>query len=303
MLGSAAGMAFGAGLLATMFAFGFRHGIDWDHIAAITDITSSQEERKESILFGTLYALGHGTVVFCIGIVAIAIGKTLPHAVDDWSARVVGATLILLAVYVFVALFRHGRDFRMRSRWMLIFSGVRKGKRWVKDRVKVGSGGEDVVDVSALELAELELEEGQDPTDPSLWHHGHHGHRGHHHHASPEKDDAFMSYGKGTAFTVGMLHGIGGETPTQALLFAGLSVGSGAGRTNVEGAVVLIVFLIGLFVSNTLITVGSAYGYFTATKNFFLYASVAVATGIFSLVIGTLFLVRGQSGLPAIFGG
>jgi hypothetical protein len=44
----------------------------------------------------------------------------------------VGGTLILLGVYVFYALARHGRDFRMRSRWMLIFGGVRRGYRWAR---------------------------------------------------------------------------------------------------------------------------------------------------------------------------
>jgi len=54
------------GLLITAFWFGFRHGIDWDHIAAISDITSSQEERRQSMLYGTLYALGHASVVFVL---------------------------------------------------------------------------------------------------------------------------------------------------------------------------------------------------------------------------------------------
>ena len=58
---------FGFGLLLASFWFGFRHGIDWDHIAAITDITSSQEERGRAIGFGTLYVVGHALVVLCLG--------------------------------------------------------------------------------------------------------------------------------------------------------------------------------------------------------------------------------------------
>ena len=38
----AASEALGVGVIVSAFLFGFRHGIDWDHIAAITDITSSQ---------------------------------------------------------------------------------------------------------------------------------------------------------------------------------------------------------------------------------------------------------------------
>lgn len=296
-----AAQAFGIGLLLTMFGFGFRHGIDWDHIAAITDITSSQESKRDAILFGELYALGHGTVVLAIGGLAIFLGAKLPAAVDNFMARIVGATLILLGVYVVASLIRHGRDFRMRSRWMLIFTGVRKGSRWVKTKVGAGAGmaADEVVD-----LTEYELSEGQDPTDPSMWHHGHHGRPGHHHHSTPERDDEFVQYGKWTAFTVGMLHGIGGETPTQALLFAGLAVGAGSGTTTrLEGMSALFVFLVGLFCSNTLLVLGSAFGFLSAVKNFRIYVVVALLTAGFSLVIGTIFLLGGSSMLPAIFGG
>ena len=70
MLSAIAEGGFGFGLLIASFWFGFRHGIDWDHIAAITDITSSQEERRRAIWFGTLYVVGHAAVVLAIGIVA-----------------------------------------------------------------------------------------------------------------------------------------------------------------------------------------------------------------------------------------
>ena len=43
------GKAFHAGLILTAFGFGFRHGIDWDHIAALTDITSSQAHPRRSM--------------------------------------------------------------------------------------------------------------------------------------------------------------------------------------------------------------------------------------------------------------
>nr|MBA3691819.1 hypothetical protein [Actinomycetota bacterium] len=70
--------AFGSGLLVSAFLFGFRHGIDWDHIAAITDIAGSQDDRRRSILFGSIYALGHALVVFLIGTAAILLGERLP---------------------------------------------------------------------------------------------------------------------------------------------------------------------------------------------------------------------------------
>src|SRR5919198_6027535 len=87
-------------LLVSAFAFGFRHGIDWDHIAAITDITSSQKSVRVGLRYATLYAAGHGAVVFVIGVLAIVAGEKLPASVDEVMGRVVGATLVLLAVYV-----------------------------------------------------------------------------------------------------------------------------------------------------------------------------------------------------------
>jgi high-affinity nickel-transport protein len=280
------------GLLLSAFAFGFRHGIDWDHIAAITDITSSQEDRRKALLFGTLYVLGHALVVFGLGLLAIVAGDRLPQGVDEVMGRVVGATLIVLGVYVVVSLVRHGRDFRLRSRWMLIFAGVRKGARWVRRRVSAGAGAP----VPATSPGGVAVAEG---TDPSLWHHGHHGRPGHHHHDRPERDEDVPSYGRGTAFGVGLIHGIGAETPTQVLIFL---TAAGAGGP-VMGMLVLAAFILGLVVSNSVITVGSSLGYLQASGNFAIYATVAVLTAVFSLVVGTLFLLGQEGLLPAFFSG
>jgi high-affinity nickel permease len=38
---------------------GFRHGSDYDHIAAISDITSVQQKTSTAMRLGLLYALGH----------------------------------------------------------------------------------------------------------------------------------------------------------------------------------------------------------------------------------------------------
>ena len=107
-----------------------------------------------------------------------------------------------------------------------------------------------------------------------------------------------MNYGRATAFGVGMIHGIGAETPTQVLIFL-----SAAGIGRGIGVLVLAAFIVGLLASNTTITLGSSYGYLTASKNFPIYATVAVLTGVFSLVIGTIFVLGKTTLLPALFGG
>jgi ABC-type nickel/cobalt efflux system permease component RcnA len=286
-----AARAFGIGLIVSAFLFGFRHGIDWDHIAAITDITSSQTERRDSLVFGTLYALGHALVVFLIGTGAIVLGEQLPKAVDPVMERIVGVTLLILGVYVFVALIRHGREFRMRSRWMLIFEGVRRAYR----RLRPPSHEDEPVHVHTQEGSVAVAVAEDIPV--SEWHHGHHGRPGHHHHSHPEPE-AFMNYGRGTAFLVGMIHGIGAETPTQLLIFLTIA---GAGAP-LAGEILLGTFLLGLLSSNTLITFGSAFGYLRASKNWPLYVTVALLTATFSLVIGTVFVLGKATFLPALGG-
>ena len=296
VIGAFSERGFGLGLLITAFWFGFRHGIDWDHIAAITDITSSQEERRTAVLFGTLYALGHALVVLTLGVIAILVGQKLPNSVDNVMTRVVGATLLALGVYVFVSLIRHGRDFRLRSRWMLVFAGVRKGVRWARRKAASRGDGWEQAPVPDPTVA---LAGAEDDVEAPSWHHGHHGRPGHHHHARPEPDDTFVNYGRATAFAVGMIHGIGAETPTQVLIFLSAAGAGGAG----VGILVLVAFIVGLLASNSMITLGSAFGFLRASTNFPIYATVAVVTGVFSLVIGTIFVLGKTTLLPALFGG
>ena len=42
--------------------------------------------------------------------------------------------------------------------------------------------------------------------------------------------------------------------------------------------------------SNSVVTLGTAYGFLRASQNFAIYATVGVIAGIFSLVIGTCFV-------------
>jgi len=273
---------FGLALLLSAFALGFRHGIDWDHIAAITDITSSQPSVRTGLRFATLYAAGHSIIVFVIGAAAIGLGRNLPKSVDNVMTRVVGATLILLGIYVLYALIRYRGEFRMRSRWMLIFAGIRSLYRRAKGRD---------------DLIEHEHEH------VSVSHHGDGGAAAaipvHTHTHSHSHTDPFMNYGSGTSFAVGLLHGVGAETPTQVVIFL---AASGAGGVS-AGLVVLATFLVGLFTANSALAIASASGFLAAGRSFKIYASVSAVTGIASLVLGLIFLLGRTAILPTLFGG
>jgi hypothetical protein len=302
--------AFHVGLVLTAFGFGFRHGIDWDHIAALTDITSSQEEPRRSMWFATLYALGHALVVFLFGFAAIVLAARLPDGIDEVMERFVGATLVILGCYVFYALARHGRDFRMRSRWMLIFSAAHRAIHGVSRRHN-----------ATRELVEIEHDHVDPLTDPhDLVHQRVQGqtreevvvrvgagsgsaalrdHRHRHRHVVPLPDDPFATYAPRTAFGIGMIHGIGAETPTQVLIFVTAAGAGGKG----SGFLMLVTFLVGLLASNSVVACAGLFGFLGAARNFSLYVAVSCITALFSLAIGSIFLVGSAALLPAMFGG
>jgi high-affinity nickel-transport protein len=112
--------------LSSATMLGFRHGLDYDHIAAISDITSVQAEARDAMRYGLLYVSGHAATVTVLGALAIAFRLSLPHASDRWAERLVGTTLLLLGIYVLASLFRasghsHGRP---RTRITLLINGM-----------------------------------------------------------------------------------------------------------------------------------------------------------------------------------
>ena len=116
---------FSFGLVTAGLLLGLRHGIDWDHIAAISDLTSSQQKRLRGIVMGTLYAFGHAAVVIVLGLIAILFGTVLPEWLDRYLEIIVGLTLLLLGTWLIWNMVRHKGRVILRSRGMLIFEFLR----------------------------------------------------------------------------------------------------------------------------------------------------------------------------------
>jgi len=283
------GAGFHLGLLATAFGFGFRHGIDWDHIAALTDITSSQDRPRRSIVLATFYAVGHGLVVLALGLVAIVLSSELPPSVDSVMEHIVGATLILFGVYVLVSLARRGRDFRMQSRWMLLIGALRRSLHRSRTVVVEHDHAHSVAEVHDHSRVPVLAEAAAAPVRHA------HVHR----HVARMPVDPFAAYSRPAVFGVGMLHGIGGETPTQVLIFATAAGVDGRGA----GVALLGAFLVGLLASNSLVALAGTYGFVQATKRWAVYATISVVTAAFSLGVGGLFLLGRGTAMPALFGG
>ncbi len=239
-------------LLATSWILGFRHGIDWDHIAAVTDIVSGQPHPWRAVRCGSMYALGHSVIIFGVGIVAIVLGLTLPSWVDAIMEHIVGATLLLLGIWVLITVVREGKTFRLRSRWILLIEALRGGLAWLR---------------------------------PGRTHsHTHHGN---------------STYGGGSCFALGLVHGAGAETPTQVILFATAAGAGGIGA----GISVLLLFVNGLLICNSLMSLFASLGFRSARHRTIFSISLGLITGIFSSIVGVLFLLGKSAFLPAIFGG
>lgn len=104
---------------------GFRHGLDYDHIAAISDISSVQSRPRDAMRYGLLYVSGHATTVALLGSAAVAFRITLPPASDRWAERMVGITLLLLGIYVLGTFFRpSSHSHGPRTRITLLINGI-----------------------------------------------------------------------------------------------------------------------------------------------------------------------------------
>ncbi len=160
---------------------GFRHGFDYDHIAAISDITSVQTSRWRGMRLGLLYALGHAAMVVALGSAVIVFQLSLPHGVDRIAERLVGVTLLVLGVYVLGSLFTGNAA--PRSRFHLLAWAA----RWMHWKMK------------------------------GYWHD----------HDIPRPADKPWNYTAKSVLVVGLVHGLGAETPSQLMIFCrSFSLGS-----------------------------------------------------------------------------
>ena len=304
----------GLGLLLTALGLGIRHGIDWDHIAAIADLSGTAENRRQGFWLSMLYAIGHAVAVFALGTAAIAFGLAIPDSVDNWMGRIVGVTLIALGIWILVELVRKGRGFRLRSRWMLIIDGTFAGLRRVRSaatgrsiEVEHSHGHEHEVNQDhdtrhAHDHAHLNADVYAQTPAPALtgWRGARarirsHGHAHPHTHELALPTDVQGRYGNGTAAGIGVLHGIGVESPTQIAIFVASTSAAGVGF----GLVLLTTWIAGLLIANAGLAIAAGTGLLHAERSFPIYAGLAIVVSIMSIALGTLYLI-GLDVLPGI---
>ena len=299
--------AAGIGLLLTALVLGVRHGIDWDHIAAITDITSTTSAAEAATEHHELdhradpaHSHAHG------GPSEHAVHgaqRTQPHHIPEAhpasTQRLVGEQRHAVLLGTLYAL-GHAMVVVALGLAALLFNAVLPA--WVDPIMG------RVVGVTLLILGIWVFY--------SLYQYARHGSefrlrsrwmlvfawvryawrwlgaRLHgHDHVEPIE---MSSYGVRTAFGIGVIHGIGAETGTQVLLIAAIGGAAGAGL----GVPMLVAFVIGLLISNTAIVLITATGFVASQLRERIYVGVGVAAGVFSVVVGALFLIRAEGLLP-----
>ncbi|WP_199615776.1 HoxN/HupN/NixA family nickel/cobalt transporter [Paenibacillus alkalitolerans] len=211
---------------------GFRHGMDMDHIAAITDMVGAETERKKQLLFGALYAAGHGGIVVVIGFAAISIGKRLSDGMMHAMEMAVGLTLVLLGGFIIFSLIKQRSEYRFKSRIQLI------GELFEKLRGKTRERS------SAMKLGVL------------------------------------------GSLGIGVIHGVGAETPTQVMLLSSTA----QLRSEWLALLQLLLFAFGTLAATLLVTFLAVWGYTRARAYRNFYILLGSATGLYSIILGCTML-------------
>jgi high-affinity nickel-transport protein len=302
--------------LVTALLLGIRHGIDWDHIAAIADITSTTAGADAAEIAhegthggpsghdhphgGPAEAVAHGRPPLGAGpgaMLATGAGAPQPATLRERFVRDQRLSIVLGTLYAL----GHALVVAILGLIALLFGALLPD--WV-DPVMGRVVGITLIVLGAWVFVSLYqyARYGREFRLRSRWMivfdgvryawrrlqarlHGHE-------HAEPLEMSA---YGPRTSFAVGMIHGIGAETGTQVLIIASIGGATGIGL----GVPMMLAFIVGLLISNTAIIVLSATGFVAGQLRTRIYIAIGVLAGVFSLVVGALFLFGAEGALPS----
>ena len=297
----------GIGVLLTGFALGLRHGIDWDHIAAITDITSTTSsagvaegahEEQHAQVTGPHHAHGgageiraHDQGPGAATIAPAVRSERRPRLASEQVEAVKLGTLYALGHgVVVIALGIAALAFgALLPAWLDPIMGRIVGLTlvllgaWVLYSVYRYARAGDTFRLRSRWMLMFDWARyGWRRFQARL-----HGHE----HVEPLE---MSSYGPRTSFGVGMIHGVGAETGSQVLLIAAVGGAASAGL----GIPMLFAFVAGLLVSNLAIVLLTSLGFVASQTRERIYVAVGLVAGLFSLGLGLIYVFGMDSIVP-----
>lgn len=309
-----AGAASGVGIIGGALALGLRHGIDWDHIAAITDITSTAAAEHEHendadwltrepglLLIDESHHEHAVEVAAPVPVVAGLADHGHAHLEDRaltaapfWQSQrrpillgtlyalghgavVIGLGLLALVASSILPDWIDPIMGRLVGVTLLLLAGYLYYSVYRYLR-----GGEFQMR-SRWMLLFLLARNAWGWVIATLRRHPYH-----------QVSHARAQYGPRTAFGIGAIHGVGAETGTQVLLIA---AATGASNTS-DGIAALFAFVTGVLISNSFVTVATSAGFVSASKRQWLYVGAGILAATFSLVLGLAFVLGQDSILP-----
>lgn len=241
--------------LGSCLVLGLRHGFDYDHLAAISDITAMQRSWRNGLRLGMTYALGHAVTVAALGLAVLELHLGLPGGLDHWTERLIGLTLIVLGIGVVAGILRkdaHGhRHGRVESRLAIAINGI----LWTAWQVR------------------------------RTWNR-----------QAPRPERFQWMYTGKSVFVIGILHGVGAETPSQLALFFLTANLGGTSR----GLMGLLAFAVGLVTMNALMTASMGGAFRARGHHPRFYHAIAWTGAAYSCIIGVIFLFGISDRLPPL---
>lgn len=241
--------------LGSCLVLGLRHGFDYDHLAAISDITAMQRSWRNGLRLGMTYALGHAVTVAALGLAVLELHLGLPGGLDHWTERLIGLTLIVLGIGVVAGILRkdaHGhRHGRVESRLAIAINGI----LWTAWQVR------------------------------RAWNR-----------QAPRPERFQWMYTGKSVFVIGILHGVGAETPSQLALFF---LAANLGGTS-RGLMGLLAFAVGLVTMNALMTASMGGAFRARGHHPRFYHAIAWTGAAYSCIIGVIFLFGISDRLPPL---
>jgi ABC-type nickel/cobalt efflux system permease component RcnA len=87
-------------VLLVSLLLGLRHASDPDHLAAVTTLIASEDQKRirKATSMGLLWGLGHASTLIVVGLPLVLVGQYLPERVAQAAEVAIGAIIVVLAL-------------------------------------------------------------------------------------------------------------------------------------------------------------------------------------------------------------